>query len=995
MTDFTQLLRALKPLSSRSVMTFAAAFAAWSVIAAPEPTVDPKDMPRLSAVPLDKAISTFQIKKGFHLELAANEPEVVDPVTVAFDENGSMFAVEMRDYSERRGETPHAGTVRMLVDTDGDGHYDKATVYADDLPFPTGVICWNGGIFVAASPDIFWFKDTNGDGKADERKVVFTGFAAGRDKLNMQALLNSFNWGLDNRIHGATAPNGGMVTSPGNPSMKPVNLNGRDFSFDPRKLDIRAEGPTGQYGMSFDDRGRKFSCSNSRHIMAEMYPARYAGLNPHFNMPSSLVDIGVDGPAAEVFRISPDEPWRIIRTRWRISGVVKGVVEGGGRVSGYFTGATGLTIYRGNAYGPEFVNNAFIGDAGGNLVHRKIVKQNGVELVGQRPSDEQKMEFLASRDTWFRPVHFANAPDGCLYVIDMHRETIEHPWSIPEPIKQHVDLNSGNDRGRVYRIAPDGFKQPPLPKLGKAAIVELVSTLAHPNGWHRDTSARLLFERQDKSAVNGVKALLNDPTKGRGHIHALQALQGLDALDTESILAATKSPDAGARGTAVTLLGAHIDAAKAMSALDSLKNDSDPWVRFLVALSVGSNNLPERVPLLASLASSQGNDKWLAAALLNSAAGVEVELAEALVRSNAKVTSSPLLADLLRVAGAANASGSAPRALSLISKTGDTLAAFRLTQAYGEGLARARSSIDKADSAGALKPIFDKALKLASDTTADTSTRVQAVNLLTLRNDAGTRKALSDLLESGTPQPVQVAALGALSKSVDDALAASLITRWNGFPAALHDPILSLLLARPERTKLLLDAMEKGGMNPEVLNASQTAQLRSHKDKSIASRAGKLFPDPSKSREEALANFQPALQTPGNAAKGHAIYQTRCAPCHRSGKEGNPVGPDLVTMKTMGRDKLLVNILDPNREVAPQFIAYNVEKKDGESLLAVIASETGTTVTLRMPSGLETTLQRTDIAGMHSGGQSLMPEGLETGLQFPDMADLLAFIESQ
>ena len=137
---------------------------------------------------------------------------------------------------------------------------------------------------------------------------------------------------------------------------------------------------------------------------------------------------------------------------------MRGPVEGGGRVSGYFTAATGVTIYRGDALGAELLGNAFIADAGSNLIHRKRIRYDAVQPGGARPKDEQKREFIASTDNWFRPVQFANGPDGCLYVADMYRETIEHPWSIPESIKKHLDLNSGNNRGRIWRIAPKGFK---------------------------------------------------------------------------------------------------------------------------------------------------------------------------------------------------------------------------------------------------------------------------------------------------------------------------------------------------------------------------------------------------------------------------------------------------------------------------------------------------------------------------------------------------------
>src|SRR5213594_2759230 len=199
-----------------------------TVWAAAAPPVDPKELPRVPPTEATNALKTFQIKKRFHLELVAAEPLVIDPIAMCFDENGRMFVVEMRDYSEMREVHPHLGRIRMLEDTNGDGVFDTATVYADDLPWPTSVMCYDGGIFVAASPDIIYFKDTDGDGKADLRKVVFTGFGAGKgDKLNVQALLNGLTWGLDNRIHGQTAGNGGLVAPANEASAKPLDLSGR------------------------------------------------------------------------------------------------------------------------------------------------------------------------------------------------------------------------------------------------------------------------------------------------------------------------------------------------------------------------------------------------------------------------------------------------------------------------------------------------------------------------------------------------------------------------------------------------------------------------------------------------------------------------------------------------------------------------------------------------------------------------------------------------
>jgi len=961
------------------------------------PELDPqKDLPRFPAVDPANALQTFQLKPGFRLELAAAEPNVIDPIALSFDENGRMFVVEMNDYSERREE--QLGRIRVLEDLDGDGRFEKATVLADRLPWPTGVICYDGGVFVASSPDILYLKDTTGDGKADVRRVVYTGFGSGKDRLNVQALLNGFNWGLDNRIHGATAPNGGIVTNLVVTGRAPLNLNGRDFYFDPRSMELFAENGGGQYGFSYDSKGRKFVCSNSHHIQTMMYEARYAERNPFYAMPGALVDIAVDGPAAEVYRISPEEPWRVIRTKWRVSGVSPGIVEGGGRSAGYFTGATGVTMYRGNAFPLEFHDNGFTGDAGGNLVHRKIIHPDGPGVKAARPSDEQTVEFLASRDTWFRPVQFANGPDGALYVIDMYREIIEHPWSLPEQMKKHLDLNSGNDRGRIYRVVPDGFKRPGSPRLGDATIAQLVATLENANGWHRDTAARLLYERQDKSAVPLLQTLVAKSSSPLARMHSLYALDGLGALEVKAILIGLHDADETVRAHAVKLSEKFLPDASSQEtlwpALRALTDDPSIGVRYQLAFTLGEVKHPDRIKALSEIVVRDASNSWMRAAALSSLADGSGTMFTLMGRNEVFIGSTAgkeFLTSLIGMIGAKNQTGEVAAVVKLLAASEDPQFVFPLIRAFGDGLKRAGSS--SKNLVEYFKPVFARAATVAANPTANETARVQAIQLLGVASYADSGPTLVGLLDQNQSQAIQLGAVEALGRLADARVALELTQRFASMTPRIRDSALSALLARPERAAVLLEAIEKGSIHPSDLTSSQIQFLKNHRDTGVQKQAEKLFANFGLAhRDDAIKTFQPALELNGNPAQGKVIFQERCASCHRLEETGFALGPDMVTVKNSGKEKMLVNILDPNREVAPNYKAFEVETKNEESSIGLVANETATSVTLRQAFGKETVILRSQIGKIRSQEQSLMPEGLEAGLTLQGMADLLEYI---
>jgi putative membrane-bound dehydrogenase-like protein len=960
------------------------------LLAAPEPVADVKDLPRFPPVAAQDALKTFHLKKGFRLELVAAEPLVTEPIAVAFDEDGRMFVVEMNDYPD--GGQQGLGQITRLEDIDGDGRFDKATVFAKGLRWPSAVHCYAGGVFVGAVPDLIYFKDTNDDGEADQKQVVLTGWGNRAGELDPEGVFGSLVWGLDNRIHGLLNRYSGVITNPTNPAARPVTLGG-NFAFDPRTMDLVVESGEGQYGMGFNDDGRQFLCRQHRHIMTHLFDRRYADRNPFYTMPDPTVDIAVDGPKAALYRISPEEPWRVMRTRWRVEGLENGI-EAGGRASGYFSAACGLTIYRGNAWPREYVGDAFVADPAENVVHRKKVRHSGPAASAERPADEQKVEFLASKDTWFRPVYMADAPDGTLYVVDMYREIIE-ALGIPEEIMKHLDLVAGRDKGRIYRIVPEGFKQPPPPRLSRASLAELVATLEHPNGWHRDTAARLLYVRNDRAAVRPLATLLAQSGAPLGRLHALYALKGLGALDEQLLLQALSDADGVVRERAVRLsegfLQNGVPSRGLWKKLSACASDPVIGVRYQLAFTLGEVRHPERLGVLAQIARRDASERMIRAAVLSSLADGAGEMFGLLADESGSAGLAEMLRDLAAVIGAANQPTDLARVRETLISTREPGVAFSLARGLGDGLRRAGSSFEKAGVD--LTLLLERAAALATDLKAGELARLEAITLLAFGSKTEGAKTLLLLLNAQQPQAVQLAALTSLDRLSPDGLATALVNGWSSFTPAIRERAVDALLKRPDRTGELLTAMEQGIVQRRDLSLMQMVALRQHSDPGLQQRAIKLIGAASKDdRDEAVRRFRPALDMRGDPQRGKSVFQQRCQSCHRLGSDGFAVGPDLAGARSGGKEKLLVNILDPNREVPPNYFGYVVDTREGDSYAGLIVNETAGSVMVRQALGIEVVVPRSQIAKMQASRLSLMPEGLEEGLTHQDLADLVDFI---
>lgn len=946
------------------------------------------ELPRISGKSPEEAMQAFDVVEGFKIEQTAAEPLVTDPVAMSFDENGRLYVVEMKDYSEQDKES--LGQVRLLIDTNNDGKFDESSIFADDLSWPTAIICSQGGVYVGAAPDVYFLKDNTGDLKADERKTVFTGF----QRSNVQGLINSFRWGLDNRIHGATSSSGGVVKRFGDPNDPGVNLRGRDFSFNPLLLDLRAESGGAQHGMSFDDWGRKFVCSNSDHAQMVMYDDRDIARNPKYKAPGPRTRIADDGGQAPVYRTSQVEPWRIVRTRLRVSKQVKGIVEGGGRPAGYFTGATGITLFRGDAWGEAAKGTVFVGDVGSNIVHRKKLIPQGATFTATRV-DENK-EFVRSSDVWFRPVQFANGPDGCLHILDMYRETIEHPKSLPPEIKQHLDLTSGRNKGRLYRVMPNSGLSKRAINLGKLKTAELVPFLDHPNSWHRDTAGRLIFERQDKSVSAAISKLGKEAKTPQGKVHALSVLESLHSLSTESLKLALQDENPRVREVAVRIARRHADVNKLKETLVALSDDPDARVRYELAFTSGALEVEPRSQILTNLLLHDQTDSWVfLAAMSSSNEGIDVVFSN-LLTSDGMVSDS-LLVKVFSQMASQSSDAMVTTALKKISAlpTERTALKANLVTAALQKKPSLRAQLESGELKQVLEDVLKGSREIAFNSQAAVAARVQAIETLQLSKDETDSQSLLKLLETTTPQRIQSVAMSTLATNQFQLLTEHLIENWNRLSPTLRLEAEETLFGRSTGRDAVLTALEEGDIKLAEVSSIRLQTLQKSKDAKLKARVEALLKSSNRpTRLAVIEKYREALNLSGNAGLGRKVFLKNCSTCHRLNGEGTEIGPNLATIQNRGPETILLNLLDPNREVNPKYVNYLVLLESGKTHTGMIADETATSVTLLRAEKKTDTILRSDIEQMVSSGMSIMPEGLEKEITVPMLADLIAYLMS-
>ncbi len=733
---------------------------------------------------------------------------------------------------------------------------------------------------------------------------------------------------------------------PNDPPEKAVSIRARDFRFRPDGSQFEATSGQSQFGQTSDDWGNRFLSWNTIPIRHALFEQSFLDRNPRFAA-EGVRDIAESSDTGRVFPISP-RPQTFNRER-----------------TDYFNAMCGLTIFRGESLGAEYVGSAFVGESLTNLVHRRILTPAGPTFVSRR--GEHDREFLASSDSWFHPVYMATGPDGALYVVDFYRRWVEHPQFVPEAQRGAVDWRQGSGHGRIWKVSRRELTWPPrpAPRMSAESTADVVKHLHSPNGWQRDTAQRVLVERRDPLAAPYLRAIVQHSRLSQSKVHALAALDGLSALDDSTLARALDDGEGHVLAFAMRMAALRMAASTPLrNAMLKMADFPNPLVRFQLAVSLGAIEGNEKVAALVKLANLEAADPWIAMAIAGSLGRSCGDFLDRLVASDNDWRQKPSPAQMKFLARVATiiASGSDESQLAGCLK----LVTHAQSQAVGPGdlaivtgLAQGLSERGQSPRAmlthpsASAKPrwtgmavLIAAARTMAMANDESLAHRLAAVEMLGWVDDlAG--PIMTALLDPKHDPALQAAAAAGVSQA-DKPTAESMFAPWPTMTTATRRALVSAALRSTVATAALVTAVEAEHIQPKELEPSVRDALSAVRDPILQPRIKQLFQnDAVADRTAIVARFEPALKRPGDHDRGAAIFEKQCLTCHSVQGRGQRVGPDLSGVGARPKETLLVDLFDPSRQVTPDFVAYTLVTRQGQVFTGLLASETASGVTLR------------------------------------------------
>jgi hypothetical protein len=973
-------------------------------------------------LPAEESIKHLVVPKGFHPELFVSEEQLGGgkPICMNWDERGRLWVAMTYDYPNNL-QPPDQGHDRIVCceDTDGDGKADKVTVFADKLSIPTSLFFARGGVIVFDAGRTIFLKDSDSDGKADVREVLFGTW----NMRDTHGTASNMQYGLDNWIWGMQGYNRSHITLKDGEQTEFFNQGFFRFKSDGSKFEFIRSTDNNTWGLGISEEGIIFGSTANRNPSVYMpIPNRYYERVRGWTTSLQLHTI------ADSYLFKP------------ITDKVRQVDQHGG-----YTAAAGHSLYTARRYPKEYWNRtAFVAEPTGHLVGTFVIRRDGSDF-----HSNNSFNLAASDDEWTAPTMAEVGPDGNVWVIDWYNYIVQHN---PTPIgfktgkgaAYETDLRD-KKHARIYRIVYDGpgaRENKERFTLADAKPEKLVAALKNANLFWRRHAQRLLVERGKQDVVPALLEMARDRRADAiglnvGVIHALWTLHGLGALDgsnaeaTAVAMAALKHRAAGVRRNAVQVLPQ--DAKSVAAILDaSLTKDSDAQVRLMTLLALADQPPTPAAgeAIVAALCDpANAGDRWIPDAATSAAANNSQPFLKAL--SARKEPSPKLLAVVGIVAehyarGApvdsvgtviANLANADPQVIAAVVRglakgwpaNKPRMLDERIEQNLEKIITRLpperRGELIKLTVAWGSKKFEKLAAEVSrsllgqvKDESLSAADRVAAARELAgyRSSDAATAEAILEQITPRTPPEVAAGFLQALQASEAAQTGNLILERLPALTPATRAAGVALLLTRPEWTRELLDRAEKNKVRLTDLSLDQQRALTQHSDRRIRFRAmallrrGGALPNPD--RQKVLEEFLPVTREKGDPVAGKAVFVNQCSKCHVHGAEGNRIGPDLTGMAVHPKDHLLTDILDPNRSVEANFRAYSVTTKAGRIFTGLLASESKTTIELFDAEGKKQTILRQNVEELLATNKSLMPDGFEKLLSRKDFTNLLEFL---
>jgi uncharacterized protein len=973
-------------------------------------------------LPAAESIKHLVVPKGFHAELFVSEEQLGGgkPICMNWDERGRLWVAMTYDYPNQL-QPPGQGHDRIVFceDTDGNGRADKVTVFAEKLSIPTSIFFARGGVLVFDAGQTIFFKDTDGDGKAYLRELLFGAW----NMRDTHGTASNMQYGLDNWIWGMQGYNRSRITLKNGEQTEFFNQGFFRFQSDGSKFEFIRSTDNNTWGLGISEEGIIFGSTANRNPSVYMpIPNRYYERVRGWTTSLQLHII------ADSYLFKP------------ITGKVRQVDQHGG-----YTAAAGHSLYTARRYPKEYWNRtAFVAEPTGHLVGAFVIRRDGSHF-----RSNNSFNLAASDDEWTAPTMAEVGPDGNVWVIDWYNYIVQHN---PTPIgfktgkgaAYETDLRD-KKYARIYRIVYDGPSAKESKErfsLANAAPEKLVATLKNDNLFWRRHAQRLLVERGKQDVVPALLAMARDPSVDAiglnvGVIHALWTLHGLGALDGSNAeaaavaVAALKHHAAGVRRNAVQVLPR--DAKSVAAILDAgLTRDADAQVRLMSLLALADQPpTPAAGEAIAAALSdpANANDRWVPDAATSAAANNGESFLKALAAKKKPSTKLLAVAGIVAEHYARNApAGSVGTVIAgLVDADAQIIGAvvrglskgwpgskpLKLDERTEQNLEKLlnrlpperRGELIKLTIAWGSKKFEQRVAEVSrsllakvKDESLPATDRIDAAGELAgyRRADVATVEALLEQITPRTSPEVALGFLQALQVSEVADTGKLILERLPALTPATRAAGLAILLTRPEWTRALLVSAEKNNIRLMDLSLDQQRTLTEHPDRRIRFRArtllsrGGALPNPD--RQKVLQELLPITKEKGDAVAGKAVFLNQCSKCHVHGTEGNRIGPDLTGMAVHPKDHLLADLLDPSRSVEANFRAYTVSTTAGRVFTGLLASESKTTIELFDAEGKKQTILRQDIEELVATNKSLMPEGFEKLLSRKDLANLLEFL---